>query len=158
MKKVCLMVLFLGCSLKITFVSAQSTTTDKDKIFAVFDGRTPCQEIAKQLNEQTIPECIKIKWRLIFYTNSSDTNSGTYKLEGFVFRRNNVLKGNWKLIKGTRADPEALVYQLNHPVRGTLYFQKGDDDVIFFLDKEKNIMVGNRNFSYALYRTTERTN
>ncbi len=32
---------------------------------------------------------------------------------------------------------------------------KADEDVLFFLDKDRNIMVGNKNFSYALYKTIE---
>jgi hypothetical protein len=57
--------------------------------------------------------------------------------------------------KGTKADQNAIVYQLNNPTKGSLYFLKADDNVLFFLDKENNIMVGNRNFSYALYRIIE---
>jgi hypothetical protein len=51
-----------------TFTSAQSVNNNADFV-GYFDGRTPCQEIAHQLNESTIPECWKIKWRLTLYKN-----------------------------------------------------------------------------------------
>jgi hypothetical protein len=154
MKKALIIFLLLCSCGGPTLIHAQSAN-NKDNVLGTFDGRTPCQELAKQLSEPTIPECIKIKWRLTFYKNGLDTTSGTYSLEGFKFRGTNILKGKWQMIKGTKADQNAIVYQLNNPTKGSLYFLKADDNVLFFLDKEKNIMVGNRNFSYALYRIIE---
>ncbi|MEP7143115.1 MAG: hypothetical protein ABI707_09610 [Ferruginibacter sp.] len=133
-----------------------SQPTKKGKaLVGVFEGRTPCQELAKQLNEITIPECIKIKWRLVLYKDSTVVNTGTYQLEGFVFRKDNILKGKWYLTKGTKADPETIVYQLDHPLRKPIFLQKGDDNVLFFLDREKKLMVGNRDFSYTLNRVVD---
>lgn len=154
MKKQLIIFIILCDCITSTYISAQSVK-NYDDIIGIFDGRTPCQELAKQLKEPTIPECFKIKWSLTLYKNGLDTTSGTYSLQGFVFRGNNILKGKWQIIKGTNADPNAIVYQLVHSSRDTLYFLKADDNVLFFLDKDKNILVGNRNFSYALYKTTE---
>lgn len=154
MKKMSLLFVLLYNYLSVTFVSAQPAL-NKANLIGYFDGRTPCQELAKQLNELTIPECIKIKWRLTLYKNGDDTTSGTYSLEGFKFRADNILKGTWQIIKGTKADPNAIVYQLSHSLKGSLFFLKADEDVLFFLDKDRNIMVGNKNFSYALYKTIE---
>jgi hypothetical protein len=117
-----------------------------------FDGRTPCQEIAKQLNEPKDPECWKIKWRLYLWTDSENKSSGTCTLEGYKFRDKNVLKGAWKLIRGTDADPNAPVYQLNFQDRPPIYLLKADDNVLLFLDSGKKLMRGNENVSYALYR------
>ena len=154
MKKMSFLFVLLYNYFSLTFVSAQSAN-NKVNLIGYFDGRTPCQELAKQLNELTIPECIKIKWRLTLYKNGADTASGTYSLEGFKFRGDNILKGTWQIIKGTKADPNAIVYQLSHSLKGSLFFLKADEDVLFFLDKDRNIMVGNKNFSYALYKTIE---
>ena len=127
----------------------------EDKIKEVFDGRTPCQELAKQLNETTIPECIKIKWRLTLYKESAESNNGEYTLEGFVFRKDRILKGSWRTMKGATSDPDAIVYSLERENQAILYLLKADENVLFFLDKGKNIMVGNRNFSYTLNRVSE---
>jgi hypothetical protein len=152
MKKISFLFFLLYNCFSLTFASAQSVN-NKTNLIGYFDGRTPCQELAKQLNEPTIPDCIKIKWRLTLYKNDADITSGTYSLEGFKFRGDNILKGTWQTIKGTKSDPNAIVYQLSHSLKGSLFFLKADDDVVFFLDKDRNIMVGNKNFSYALYKT-----
>lgn len=154
MKKIFILFALLCTRFVATFVSAQSISNHADLI-GYFDGRTPCQEIAKQLNEPTIPECWKIKWRLTLYKNGMDTTAGTFSLEGFKFRGDNILKGKWNISKGTKADPNAIVYELHNALKGILYFLKADDDVLLFLDTKKNILLGNRNFSYALYRTFE---
>jgi hypothetical protein len=124
-------------------------------VVGVFDGRTPCQEMAKQLNEKTIPECIKIKWRLVLYQDAKTHEPTTYKLEGFVYR-NPPREGKWAVTRGTKSDPQAIVYQLDpdKPDR-SIYILKGDDNVLFFMDKDKNLMVGGSDFSYTLNRTGE---
>ena len=109
----------------ITFVTRVAQTHNKN-IWKSRAGqcRTPCQELANQLNDVTIPECIKTKWRLTIYKSGTDTTSGTYSLEGFKFRGDNILKGTWQIIKGTKADPNAIVYQLRHSSKGSLFFLK----------------------------------
>jgi len=129
--------------------------TKKDDFIGHFDGRTPCQEIARQIKEPTIPECWKIKWRLTLYKNGNDSLSGTYTLEGFNFRGNNILKGTWNFVKGTATDPNAMVYELYHPVHKDIRFLKADVNVLFFLDENKRILPGNKDFSYILYRAVE---
>ncbi len=147
------LLIFISCSF---FHSkqciAQETKKAAGNIIGVFDGRTPCQDLAKQLNENVTTECIKIKWRLILYKDSITDNSGTYNLQGFVYKKDNPRIGKWHIIKGTKVNPEALVYQLDQTGRKPLFFQKGDDNILFFLDQQKNLMVGNRDFSYTLNR------
>ncbi len=154
MKAISSLFILLCSCFPFTLVSAQ-LANNKANLIGYFDGRTPCQELAKQLNEITTPECIKIKWRLTLYKNGADTTSGTYSLEGFKFRGDSVLKGTWQIVSGTKADPKAIIYQLHHSVKGSLFFLKADDVVLFFLGKDRNIMVGNRHFSYALYKALE---
>ena len=127
-------------------------TKKGNSLVGIFDGRTPCQDLAKQLNEKITSECIKIKWRLILYKDSITGNPGKYELQGFVYKKNNPRVGKWHILKGTKADPEAIVYQLDQQGRESLFFQKGDNNILFFLDQEKKLMVGNRDFSYTLNR------
>jgi len=96
--------------------------------------------------------CIKIKWRLILYKDSITGNPGTYSLQGFVYKKDNPRTGKWHIVKGTKASPDAMVYRLDQVGREPLFFQKVDDNILFFLDQEKNLMVGNRDFSYTLNR------
>lgn len=152
MKKILFLAILVFTYFSASLASAQSANNQANLI-GTFDGRTPCQELAKQLNEPTTTDCIKIKWRLLIYKNGEDLTSGRYTLQGFKFRGDNMLKGNWQITKGSKSDPNAIVYKLNHAAKGDIYLLKADDDVLLFLDDTKNIMVGNRYFSYALYRT-----
>ncbi len=153
MNTISVLLIFCLC-FAVTSASAQAVDKRTDLI-GYFDGRTPCQEIAKELNEPTTPECWKIKWRLTLYKNGTDNSTGTFSLEGFKFRADKVLRGTWNTSKGTKADPNAIVYELHTISKGLIYFLKAADDVLLFLDDKKNILVGNKNFSYALYRTSE---
>jgi hypothetical protein len=66
---------------------AQVTKRAADNIVEVFDGRTPCKDLAKQLNEKLATECIKIKWRLILYKDSITGNPDTYELLGLYIKK-----------------------------------------------------------------------
>ncbi len=143
-------VLFIGLSLVQSKQGTVQVSYTKSSLVGVFDGRTPCQELATQLNEKVTSECIKIKWRLTLYKDSISGKPGVYELLGFVYKKNRPRSGNWSISKGTPANPDAIVYQLNEPGGKTLFLQKGDDHVLFFLDQKKNLLVGNRDFSYTL--------
>ena len=148
-----LILLFLGSSLLRTenlYLGLQENWSDT--LIGVFDGRTPCHELAKQLDEKVGPECIKIKWRLSIYQSLVSGNSGTYELQGFVYKKGSPRIGKWHILKGTKTDPQAIVYQLDHPVGQSLFLQKGDENILFFLSPQKELLVGNRDFSYTLNR------
>lgn len=152
MKYFFLMLLVLHSFLQSKPCVAQATGKASANVVGVFDGRTPCRDLASQLDEKIATECIKIKWRLILYKDSITTNSGTYELFGFVYKKDRPRLGKWYLIKGTKSNSDAMVYQLEQPGRAPLFLMKADDNILFFLDKEKNLMVGNRDFSYTLNR------
>ncbi len=155
MKQIILL-LFICCSLgQPKQCIAQVSKKTGNSLVGVFDGRTPCQDLAKQLNEKVTSECIKIKWRLILYKDSITGNPGTYELLGFVYKKDTPRVGKWHIIKGTKANPQAIVYQLDQEGREPLFLQKGDDNIFFFLDQEKNLLVGNRDFSYTLNRVNK---
>ena len=135
---------------------AQSTQKADGNMIGVFDGRTPCRDLAKQINEILTTECTKIKWRLTLYKNADSVNQGTYELIGFVYKKDNPRKGKWHIIKGAESNPEALVYQLDQAGREPLLLLKGDDNILFFLDENKRLMVGNRDFSYTLNRVAKK--
>jgi hypothetical protein len=133
---------------------AQGTPTPgpSDSLAGIYDGRTPCRELAMQLRENTSPDCIKIKWRLVLYKDPVTNQPGTYNIWGFIFKRDRTNIGKWHILKGTKNNPDAIVYQLDYPGRPPLYLQKGDDNILFFLDQDKQLMVGNNDFSYTLNR------
>jgi hypothetical protein len=128
-------------------------------VFGVFEGRTPCQGIARELKRNVDPASAKVKWRVTLYQNpeaarreSRPTVPTTYKIEGSLHRRAPG-EGNWTITRGTQKDPNATVYRLaateSEPA---LLLLKGDDNVLFFLDQNQNPLVGHCEFSYTLNR------
>ena len=134
------------------FMSTSSMENERaEKVFGIFVGRTPCRELVKQLQIQT-PDCMKLKWKLTLYQDASGKPS-TYHLAR-TGHRQSLIEGKWVIIKGTPSDAEAIIYQLDPgmPDRSLLLL-KGDENVLFFLDHSRNLLVGNEEFSYTLNRT-----
>jgi hypothetical protein len=121
-------------------------------ILARYEGRSPCREIARELNKAVGDDCMKLKWDLTLYQNPITGAPTTYKLKG-TFYRQQIGEGKWAIVKGTKTNPYAIVYQLDpDKAQGSLFLMKVDDNILFFLSKEKNLLVGNGDFSYTLNR------
>lgn len=146
--------LLIVCCLLMAIPGIAQTIPNKKPLAGIFDGRSPCQALAAMIEETTTPECIKIKWRLILYKDAAGNPDG-YQLWGFVYRNNGPREGQWHIIKGAPANPDAIVYQLDLAGKPSLLLQQGDDNVLFFLDATKNLLVGNRDFSYTLNRVNK---
>ena len=132
-------------------------------IVGVFEGRPPCRELARQLGLQTDPDCEKLKWNIVFYRDPVSQKRTTYTLsivgsgelikqEGSSYRWQQI-KGRWESLKGIAPYPEMEVYRLQLNNRGNdLYLLKGDNNVLFILNKDKSVMTGNEDFSFTLNR------
>ena len=67
--------------------------------------------------------------------------------------------GKWAIVRGAKTNPDAVVYQLDSDkAQGSLLLLKADDNILFFLSKEKNLLVGNGDFSYTLNRGSNTLN
>ena len=118
------------------------------EIFGVFRGRTPCQELSAQLNVSPSEACNKIKCRLTLYQNPTTKTPTTYTWSGKT-----KWTGKWSIIKGTTADPNAVVYFLEPGnSNGFLAFLEVNENVLFFLNRDGGLLVGNSEFSYTLNR------
>lgn len=138
-----------GKSNVLPTLATVGTLSKSSRSVAVFDGRTPCSEIAQEYNLPISNECIKLKWRLTLYRDSSTLQPSTYTLQR-VQRRADPVQGTWTIVqKG-----ESVIYQLHPKDRRdeALQFLVGDENVLFFLDKEQRLLVGDENFSFALNR------
>jgi len=127
----------------------------KKPLVGIFDGRSPCQELARLIQEKATPECNRIKWRLALYKDSVTGKPDGYQLWGLIYRNEHPREGQWQIIRGTKADPDAIVYQLDLEGKPSMFLQQGDENVLFFLDAEKDLFVGNRDFSYTLNRVSK---
>jgi hypothetical protein len=123
-----------------------------------FGGRSPCQEIAKELKRPVGADCFKLKWALELHRDPRTLVPTTYKLRGTLYRNESHAteqprEGKWKIIRGTKTDPNAIVYQLDaFRSDGPIYLMKADDGILFFLDNNGRVLVGDKDFSYTLNR------
>jgi len=119
---------------------------------AVFGGRTPCREVAQQLNHPVGSDCFKLKWEIKLHQDPNTLRPATFKLRGTLFRdfdRN----GTWMVLRGRSGDPNATIYKLDFAKNeGSLLLLKADDNILFFLHNDGSLMVGNSDFSYTLNR------
>jgi hypothetical protein len=147
--------IFLSCGLLTASPCTAQLIPKKKPLTGIFDGRSPCQELARMIQEKVTPECTKIKWRLALYKDAVTGKPDGYQLWGLIYRNDHPREGQWQIIKGTKADPDAIVYQLDLEGKPSIFLQQGDDNVLFFLDADRNLFVGNRDFSYTLNRVSK---
>ena len=114
-------------------------------VYGVFEGRTPCQGVARILARTVAPGCPKLKFRLTLYQNPDNRRPTTFKLEGTLYRSDRV--------EGPYTLSDKGVITLEGPNRTTLIsLLKVTDDAVMFLDHAGNLLVGNASFSYTLER------
>ena len=136
-------------------------TGDFDTV-GIFGGRTPCNSALREIH--AIPErnCQIIKCQLILLQNTKTHVPGNFLLQTiYVGNGDNnkySITGQWKIMKGTVNDPSAIVYQLepdpgksNTPLL-LLLLLKADNNILFFLDNDTHLLVGNDYCSYTLSR------
>ena len=151
------------CSLIVNLSKAQTAAADNklsqsitshtipggQSLYGIFEGRPPCEEIARQVDSTVTSECPKVKWRLMFFRDPVTKKPSMYQVLGRFL----PAQGKWKIIKGIKSNPDAEVFQLELGKPGLyFYFLKGDENVLFVLDENKEFRVGNENFSYTLNR------
>ena len=129
-----------------------------------FVGTTPCDTRSSEFVGGLQPNqpCHSITWHLTLVTNH---NGGTYSLVanyGLPGRDDpnqiepgpqRTVKGTWKSDRGRKADPQALVYRLQHPDGNrSLSVARVGEHLLHFLADDKSLMVGNAGWSYTLNR------
>ncbi len=134
--------------------SSKPIPSGKD-VYGIFEGRCACQELARVLKRDVSPDCFKTKWGLVFYQNPDTQAPTTYVLEGSFFRQA-IRKGKWSITKGTKTDSGDIIFALEADNQQTIYLMKGDDNVLFFLDQDKNLLTGNNLFNYTLNRVQKK--
>jgi hypothetical protein len=130
----------------------RTTPRSGPNVHGYYEGRSPCREISSLFNVPKSDECIKIKWQLILHRDPVTQAPTTFALGGLVWR-NPPKTGKWSIVKGTKEDSDAEVYQFDtDDQNGFLSFLKADDNILFFLGKNRELLVGNESFSYTLNR------
>jgi len=89
---------------------------------------------------------------VVLYQDPVTHEPTMYETHGMAKRTG---KGKWHIVRGTPTDPKAIVFKLDLSQHTFLYLLKGDDNVLFILDKNKNFLIGNANFSYTMNRARQ---
>jgi hypothetical protein len=136
---------------KSELVSRSTSLLDGGESETVFDGRTPCVDLGRA-DLQFTDGCLKLKWRITLRRDRRTNRPSSYLLESTLNRRQSV-EGKWGLVNGTHANPRALILQLDPDIADkTVSFLVGDENVIFFLNKEQQLLAGNEDFGFGLSR------
>lgn len=131
-----------------------SSVSNSKSLQLVFDGRTPCQEIAAEHKEmETSSSCFKLKWRLVLNRDSVTFLPSTCSVRKILNGKAQNVSGTWSIHKGTASHPDVIFYKINlNKSTEPLLLLVGDENVLFFLDKNNKPFIGNKDFSFTLNR------
>lgn len=116
--------------------------------YQVYEGRTPCQELSRISGMNKGPECNKMKWYLILYTDPKTHQPSYYLKGGRQYRKDTMDKGKWNISRGKDG---RTIYTLSPEKEPwSFYLVQVDNNILVFTDKEGNLLVGNEDFSYTL--------
>ena len=134
-----------GLSYKISPVS------EGPAVYGVFEGRTPCRGVAAVLRIEPGSGCFKSKWRVTLFQNPANRHPDAYLAEGSLFH-DTPRKGSWRFVGGRAGAKSPAVIELAAPGMPPIRLQRGDANVLFFVDENDRPLVGNEHFSYVLNR------
>ena len=162
----------------ITMIGCDSvpdrSTSSKDS-FMVFAGTTPCSNVIRPIHkidrEPDCPleqcKCMMVEWELTLYIDANTKKPTRYTLKGinrYTVKETNMYsepgtksetEGRWAIVRGTKANPNAILYQLNPDKPGMgLSFLKLSDSLLHIIDQNEKLMIGNEFFSYTLNRVS----
>lgn len=114
--------------------------TFKDSI--VFVGRTPCSKIGDVVLADKSPNCYKIKWLVYLYKPNPFVDSGSFKMG-----MRGTAMGVWKIQPN---DQQHTIYRLELKNGKYFHLVQVDENIVYILDQNNEILVGDLDFSYSL--------
>lgn len=131
--------------------------TQDNQLQNIYEGRTPCQEMSGQHAEMNVSSaCFKIKWKLVLYRDSITHQPATCTIRNIVDNQQRDITGKWEVIKGTVNNPEAIVYKITvSNLADPILFFVADKNVLLFLGKDEEPLLGNKDFSYTMNRVNK---
>ena len=156
-----------ACTTPISQTATSSPIPAGPSLHGVFEGITPCSPLTRPLPQIPVDtNCEQMIWKIILYQDPATKAPTTYRLESAFgvpkqgtpgLERGGtpiVMEGSWAIIKGTKIDPDAIVYELHSDNQQTaVAFLKMADDILHGLNSDQTLMVGNAAWSYTLNRT-----
>jgi len=126
----------------------------------IFEGRTPCHPDLAAINGIDTGGCFRVKFRLVLMQGPNTESPGTFQISSIYVGKGDLVyqnSGTWSILTGTAANPKAQIFRLAlENSQGVILLQKGDENVLFFLDGKKNLLVGDESLSYTLNRVSKK--
>jgi hypothetical protein len=131
----------------------------KPDVFGEFVGSSPCGEPFGKLFDIPADANPPVRWTLTLYQDPKTKQPTVYKLRAESdgakppAARKPVTtdkEGRWSVGKGTKSDPDAVVYEL----AGAVNFLRVSDDLLHAMNPDRTLAVGNGGWSYSLNRST----
>jgi hypothetical protein len=138
--------------------AADSTPLDSDPSDGgIFEGRLSCVESLLVLHEMAANgDCQRVKMRLTLNQNEETLAPTTFEmLTVYVGMGNDryAATGTWAMVRGTPAHPAAVVIQLSPDgASEPISFMRVDENHLYMLDAELNLLVGDAVLSNTLNR------
>jgi hypothetical protein len=124
-------------------------------VFATFIGRSPCAGLARELKLAGAEGCVRLKWRVQLLKDPA-TNQPTTYIAGNSLTRDRTWTGTWRIVRGTPEFPDATIYQLDADAsHGPILLLRADDNLVLFLDQQRQPLPGTAAFSYTLTRSVQ---
>jgi hypothetical protein len=139
--------------------TTQAEPAAKPDVFGEFVGSTPCGEPFGKRFDIPADANPPVRWTLTLYQDPKSRTPTVYKLraesDGAAppAPRKPIVKekeGRWSVGKGTKGDPDAVVYEL----AGAVNFYKVTDDLLHALNPDRTLAVGTAGWSYTLNRSS----
>jgi hypothetical protein len=131
-----------------TGVDKLSDEASVDSIFGVFEGRTPCGDIANEFTQFPAQGCEKIKWELTLHRNPATRQPTTYLYRGTRSTR----QGAWRIEQDAGPERRVLYHlQYGSPAK-VLSVLSVEGNVLLLLDRNLHVLVGDASWSYVLNR------
>ena len=120
----------------------------------VYEGRTPCREIAAEHREMKVSAaCFKLKWKLVLNRDPVTLLPTTFTIRKIIDGKAQNVSGKWIIRKGTGTNQGQIMYIIEPDKPGeSISFLAADHNVLFFLNKKNQPYIGNADFSFALNR------
>ena len=159
----------LALLLPILLLPAAPSVAPGSSTLGIFVATSPCDDVSRQLLQiPATAKCEMIKWNLTLYQDANTLTPTAYSLSftyGLPEQGTNGLsnggtrvlrEGEWTMVRGTRVNPDAVVYQLD-PGRHQRHvsFLKLDHNLLHLLDRDQSLAVGNAGWSYTLNRNSK---
>ena len=145
---------------------SQPNSPGGSSVLGTFVASTPCSNGTRPLPGIPVKaDCQLIKWNLTLYQDELKKTPTTYKLyclyglpeqgtTGLIGGGKKIeMEGKWTIIKGTRSNPNAIVYRLiDNKTTKTISFLHLGPDLLHLLDSDQRLMIGSAAWSYTLNR------